>query len=135
MYEAELGRLLAFGGIHLVAVGDEATVVGYMLACMRTDGYDGEEFRYLVERIRRPFLYVDQLAVEPRRKRSGVGGKLYEALIEHARARDVECLCCEVNSSPPNPASLDFHVRLGFTAIGTGDTLDGRRVTFLARGV
>ena len=132
---AELGRLRAFGGTHLVAVADDRAVVGYLLAFAQSCAYDGEEFRYFVAQLRQPFLYVDQVAVDPQRKRSGIGGKLYAALLEHARAQQAQLLCCEVNTTPANPASLDFHWRLGFAPIGNGDTLDGRRVTFLVRSV
>lgn len=112
---------------------DDGAVVGYLLAFAHDCAYDGEEFRYFVAHLQQPFLYVDQLAVDPQRKRLGIGGQLYAALFERARARQVELLCCEVNTAPPNPASLEFHRRLGFAAMGNGDTLEGRRVTYLVR--
>jgi uncharacterized protein len=118
-----------------VAGTADAPVVGYMLVFAHYCAYDGEEFRYFVGHIREPFLYVDQVAIDPRHRRAGIGGKLYAALREHARARQVGTLCCEVNTAPPNPASLEFHTRLGFTAVGDGDTLDGRRVAYLIKSV
>ena len=82
-----------------------------------------------------PFLYVDQVAVDSERSRSGIGSRLYAALPELATKRQIEWLCCEVNTSPPNPASLAFHRRLGFIEMGNGDTLDGRRVRYLVKKV
>jgi uncharacterized protein len=128
---AELERLIACGGLHLVAEADDRAIVGYALTFTDGDRYDGEEFRYFTAHLHRPFVYIDQVAADRSRKREGIGRKLYEALVAHARARAVATLCCEVNTSPPNPASLEFHRQLGFTPIGEHTVLDGRRVTFL----
>jgi predicted GNAT superfamily acetyltransferase len=132
---AELDRLLALGDDHRVAVADDGAVVAYMLVFTHDSAYDGEEFRYFGARLQRPFLYIDQVAVDPARKRLSIGGRLYERLLGLARSRQIEWLCCEVNTSPMNAASLEFHHRLGFIAMGNGDTLDGRRVAFLVRKV
>jgi uncharacterized protein len=132
---AELNRLLSLGNDHRVAVGDDGAVLGYLLAFDDACSYDGEEFQYFRAQLPRPFLYVDQLAVDPECKGRGIGRKFYEALIALAKARHIERLCCEVNLQPPNPDSFRFHRRLGFNAIGNGDTLDGRRVAFLVRSV
>jgi uncharacterized protein len=129
----ELDRLLALSDIHKVAVAADGAVLAYMLAFAHHSAYDGEEFQYFLAHFNQPFLYVDQVAVDAECHRSGIGSQLYGALFALARSRQIEWLCCEVNSSPPNPASLDFHRQLGFTAVGNGDTLDGRRVIFLAR--
>jgi predicted GNAT superfamily acetyltransferase len=132
---AEFERLRGLSNAHLAAVAGERVLVAYMLVFENRCAYDGEEFQYFRAHLGAPFLYVDQVAVDPRHTRSGVGTQLYGALFELARARGIGALCCEVNTAPPNPASLEFHRRLGFAAIGNGDTLDGRRVTFLLRKV
>jgi predicted GNAT superfamily acetyltransferase len=132
---AELDRLLALSNHHLVAATAEGAVVAYLLAFDDGCAYDGEEFQYFLAQLRRPFFYADQIAVESGRIGSGLGRQLYETLLAHARARNVATLCCEVNTVPPNPASLHFHRRLGFTVMGIGDTLEGRRVAFLVRKV
>jgi predicted GNAT superfamily acetyltransferase len=130
---SELDRLLAIGDTHSVALSEDGHIIAYMLAFTYRCVYDGEEFQFFLSRLHEPFLYVDQLAIDPGLKRSGVGSRLYEALAQRARAKGIEWLCCEVNTIPPNPASLDFHRRLGFTTMGNGDTLDGRRVEFLVK--
>lgn len=131
---AELDRLLTLGDAHRVAVAGGA-VIAYMLVIAHQCAYDGKEFQYFSGRLPEPFLYVDQIAVDPVRSRAGVGRELYAALGEIARLQQIKWLCCEVNTMPPNPASLDFHRSLGFSSIGNGDTLDGRRVAFLVRNV
>jgi predicted GNAT superfamily acetyltransferase len=128
---AELGRLLALGGTHLVAVGSDRTVLGYLLAFAKSDPYEGEEFRYFAAQIAQPFLYVDQIAILRRAHRQGIGRKLYRSLTEHAVACGIGVLCCEVNTSPANEISLEFHTRLGFSQIGTLNLLDRRSVALL----
>ncbi len=44
-------------------------------------------------------------------------------------------LTCEVNLEPPNPASLEFHRRIGFSEVGRLNTRDGRTVALLSRNV
>ena len=129
----ELERLLNLRAAHRVAVAGDGAVVGYMLVFDARSAYDGEEFQYFLSRLKEPFLYVDQIAVDPDRSRAGVGKALYGSLLELARSQQINCLCCEVNTTPPNPVSLDFHRTLGFSIVGNGDTLDGRRVAFLVR--
>jgi hypothetical protein len=131
----ELRRLLACGGLHLAAVADDRTIVGYTLAFLNADPYDGEEFGYFLAHIQKPFIYIDQVAVRHRRQRAGVARKLYEALIEHAKAREIDVLCCEVNISPPNPVSMAFHQQLGFESVGTGEIAKGRDVSLLIKAL
>lgn len=118
-----------------MAVASDGAVIAYMLVFERRCAYDGEEFHHFLSRIKEPFLYVDQIAVDPDRSRAGVGSQLYASLVDFARSQQIKCLCCEVNTSPPNPESMDFHRAVGFSLIGNGDTLDGRRVAFLVRNV
>jgi predicted GNAT superfamily acetyltransferase len=132
---AELARLLALGVSGHVVVAEDGAIAGYMLVFARGSEYDGEEYRYFSTQLREDFLYVDQVAIDSARQRSGAGRRCYEALTDEAKARGIALLCCEVNTVPPNPASLEFHQRLGFTVIGNGDTLDGRRVAFLSKKI
>jgi predicted GNAT superfamily acetyltransferase len=123
---AELARLLSFANIALVAVrGDE--VVGYAISMPRHAEYDGEEFLEFRKLIPHPFLYIDQLAVAPAHKGSGIARALYETLESAARELGQTLLCCEVNTLPPNPVSAVFHRALGFAPCGKLATRDGSR--------
>jgi predicted GNAT superfamily acetyltransferase len=129
----ELQRLATIGELHRVAVVDQQTVAGYLLAFARGAAYDGEEFRHFSARLPRPFLYIDQIAISARGRRQGIGRALYESLAAEARRIQIETLCCEVNIVPPNPDSLAFHLRVGFTQLDTIGLVDGRRVALLTR--
>lgn len=75
----------------------------------------------------------DVLRLEERARGTGIGTMLYRELASHARGLRAAALCCEVNTSLPNPGSLAFHERMGFNRIGVIKTVDGRIITLLKR--
>ena len=130
--EVEIERLQALSQAHLVAEED-GVIVGYALAFARGDAYDGEEFETLRSLIPQEFIYIDQIAILGSMKRAGIGRRLYGALEQAALLRGAHCLCCEVNTTPPNPDSLAFHSRLDFSPVGSLATRDGRNVKLLQK--
>ena len=126
----ELSRLLNIGAIVLVA-DLECCVSGYLIAFTQDAAYDGEEFRYFRQSLKRNFLYVDQAAVDQRFYRRGVGTTLYQALAERMPATGAATLCCEVNIEPPNPVSMAFHRQIGFRVTTELVITDGRTVALL----
>jgi len=80
------------------------------------------------------FAYIDRLVVSAAAQGRGLGRALYDDLFAHARARGLPLVACEVNLRPPNPGSLAFHARLGFTPFGEAtDPRNGKRVRYLTR--
>ncbi|MBS0387366.1 MAG: GNAT family N-acetyltransferase [Proteobacteria bacterium] len=130
---AELRRLAAIGDLHRVAVDGAQRVLGYLLAFASDADYDGEEFQYFRAQLAQPFLYVDQVAIGAPGRRRGIGRALYESVLAEARRRRSPLLCCEVNTHPPNPDSLAFHLQLGFTPLASLSVSDGRTVALLTR--
>ena len=130
----ELARLAELSPTHIVAADGDA-VCGYALNFGRDDDYDGEEFLVLRSLIAQPFVYIDQVAVAGRVRSQGIGRRLYEALERAASDRGISCLCCEVNTMPPNPGSLAFHARLGFSTLSSLATRDGRNVVLLEKRI
>jgi len=128
----ELARLQALSHEHIVAVEGEA-IRGYALVFAHDHAYDGEEFLALRSLIARPFLYIDQVVVLPSAQGTGIGRQMYEAIERAALLGRADSLCCEVNAIPPNPGSLAFHGRLGFCAVGSLATRDGRTVHLLRK--
>lgn len=130
---SELARLMAISGLHLSVTGMDSALAGYALAFSHDQSYDGEEFLALRRIVEAPFLYIDQIVVTPDARAAGLGRMLYDALSVRASARGVNVLCCEVNTSPPNPASLAFHTRMGFIRLDDMTTADGRVVALLRK--
>jgi len=131
--EAELLRLAAIGDSHRVALDAGRKMLGYVLAFTSGDPYDGGEFRHLMTKLRLPFLYVDQLAIDGSGRRRGIGRALYESLAGLARRRQLGLLCCEVNVNPSNPDSMAFHLHMGFAQIASMTVNDGRTVALMTR--
>lgn len=89
---------------------------------------------YLWFRSRYPrFVYVDRIVVAEAARGKGYARRLYADLFEKASAAGHDCIVCEVNSDPPNPASDRFHALLGFEEVGTAEIHGGARtVRYLA---
>jgi predicted GNAT superfamily acetyltransferase len=103
-------------------------IVGYLIAYLDTNVYDGEEFNWF-KQCYTHFLYVDQVAVAQSARRAGVGAQMYRLLEQRAREQRLASLTCEVNLEPANPVSLAFHTRQRFVEVGTMATSDGRTVS------
>jgi uncharacterized protein len=115
--------------LALVAVeGDD--LAGFVLALGPGADYDSPNYRWFAER-HDDFLYVDRIAVDPGRHRSGVGRMLYDAVFAHAGTTGAPLVTCEVNLEPPNPVSRRFHAELGFDEVGRQATYGGSVVVQL----
>ena len=113
---ARITQLDRWSDYHRVAVV-EGQVVGFLLVMSDASDYDGDNFRWFIERYKR-FLYVDRIVIDQAYAGQGVGSALYGDLIEFAATQGRPALCCEINVSPPNPVSHAFHARFGFSEVG-----------------
>ena len=113
---ARITQLDRWSDYHRVAVV-EGQVVGFLLVMSDASDYDGDNFRWFIERYKR-FLYVDRIVIDQAYAGQGVGSALYGDLIEFAATQGRPALCCEINVSPPNPVSHAFHARFGFNEVG-----------------
>lgn len=107
----EQGHPLGF----LLAFGPDTPVHGPNHAWMRTHHPEA--------------AYIDRIVVDEAAQGRGLGRGLYAAL---AALPGLAALGCEVNTDPPNPASMAFHLRLGFRPAGQAtDPRNGKRVEYL----
>ena len=113
---ARITQLDSWSDYHKVAVVDDE-VVGFLLVMSEISDYDGDNFRWFVERYHR-FLYVDRIVIDKTYAGRGVGSALYRDLIQFAAIQGCSVLCCEINVSPPNPISHAFHAYFGFEEVG-----------------
>ena len=119
---ADLAELIAVSRLTLVA--DDGEVAGFVIALAPGLDYASENYAFFTARSR-DFLYVDRIVLAPRLQGQGIGPRLYAAVEEAARADGATEITCEVNVRPPNPGSLAFHARLGFTEVGRQVTKGG----------
>lgn len=109
--------------------------LAFLLALAPGAAYASENYRWFSTH-RPGSLYVDRIVVAPHGHGRGVGRALYAAVDAAATRAGLAELTCEVNLDPPNPESLAFHRRLGFTQVGEQVTSGGAvRVALLARAV
>ncbi len=130
---SELAHLIDIGAATLVA--EIAGAPAGFILCM-TEGIDYPSLNYQWISGRRPtFAYCDRIAVASGAQGCGLGATLYRAAFARFAGQRGTMLC-EVNLAPPNPGSLRFHERLGFTRIGEQWTADGQKgVVFLERAL
>ena len=128
---ATLHQLLA-DSWHLGLAGTYGSD-GFLIALDDSSDHLGINFQWFKARYPR-FVYIDRVIVAGTARGRGVARALYDELFRRAAADGVPLIGCEVNSTPPNPASDAFHQRLGFAEVGRAALPGGnKQVRYLAR--
>ncbi|WP_241238268.1 GNAT family N-acetyltransferase [Nocardioides pantholopis] len=109
----------------------DGEVAGFFLTFGPGTPYDGGNYRWYAERYGEQFYYLDRIVLDPRFRRRGLGGLVYDAVERDAAA--YSRLALEVNTDPPNEPSLAFHARRGFVQVGERDYGDGTLVAMLVK--
>jgi predicted GNAT superfamily acetyltransferase len=122
---------------HLVGQAFLARRIGnldaFLLAFDQDADYDSPNFLWFRSRYPR-FVYVDRIVVAASARGRGCARGLYRDLFEHAARAGHQRVVCEVNISPPNPASDAFHATLGFAEVGGASVHeDSKTVRYFAR--
>ena len=123
-----------------------STVAGFIIAFDGGKNYTSPNYRFFQNKYGvGKFVYVDRIVVTPNMHGRAIGRTLYKRVVEltasSEKSADAEeeqaaplTLCCEVNLQPPNPDSIAFHDKLGFSSVGEQETEGGaKRVTLLTR--
>ena len=109
-------RFLA--GISFVAVGPDGAIWGEIHGARETVAL----FAHVLSNL--------TVAVHPERQGLGIGSKLFETLIAHARAMDPPILRIELAAGAGNPGAIRLYERLGFQhegrQVARGRYPDGR---------
>ena len=98
----------------------------FLLAFDQDARYDSPNFIWFRARYPR-FVYVDRIVVAPSARGRSCARRLYSDLFEHAVRAGHDRVVCEVNMTPPNPASDAFHAALGFVEVGSASVHGGSR--------
>jgi len=124
-----LNRLVGMATQSLVA-DDSGALAGFALVFGPRTDYDSSNYGWFVHRLR-DFDYLDRIVVAPSHRRRGIGGLLYDAAEDGARARGR--LACEVYVEPPNVASLAFHAARGYEEVGRLLQTNGKTCSMLVK--
>ena len=126
----ELSWLEAARLEHLIDEAFLARRIGrldaFLLAFDQDARYDSPNFIWFRDRYPR-FVYVDRIVVASSARGRGCARRLYQDLFEYAARAGHDRIVCEVNKTPPNPASDAFHAALGFVEVGTAIVHGGSR--------
>jgi predicted GNAT superfamily acetyltransferase len=96
--------------------------VGFVLLFASGTGYDGLNYAWFTDRYD-DFLYLDRIVVSSAHRRAGHASAIYD-LVEARHPR----IALEVNTVPPNLASLEFHHGRGYRPVGERSSADGSYV-------
>ena len=120
--------------LHALAIDNEHGEVCAFCITFAPDAPDaGANHRWFAERYK-SFVYLDRIAIDSKNKNRGLGALLYQTVEQRMLdSAEHSLLCCEVNLEPPNPGSLRFHQRIGFTEVGQRGDGNAYRVVLLAR--
>ncbi len=124
----ELRRLVGIAYLARVTANRD----GFLIAFEKGADYHSPNFRWFEERFER-FIYVDRVVIATEARGQGLARALYADLFAHAHADCQVLICCEVNLSPPNPASDAFHAAMGFREVGRATLPNGKTVRYLAK--
>ena len=122
--------------LHALAIDNEHGEVCAFCITFAPDAPDaGDNHRWFAERYE-SFVYLDRIAIDSNHQNRGLGVQLYQS-VENMMLQSSEhsMLCCEVNLKPPNPGSLRFHHRIGFTEVGQQSFDTDYTVSLLAKFV
>ncbi|MGI8434076.1 MAG: GNAT family N-acetyltransferase [Nocardioidaceae bacterium] len=126
----ELSTYLQMPATCLVCESDDRQVAAFALAFEPLTAYGSINYGWHAERFD-DFLYLDRIAVHPNFRRQGLASLLYDEMEQ--RATSHARMVCEVNSDPPNPASLAFHLGRGYIEVGHLTQLDGHQTVMLEK--
>jgi predicted GNAT superfamily acetyltransferase len=114
---ARLRHLHVQAAYHRVIETDGSSVNAFLLAFREGADYDSPNYRWFAQRYAQ-FLYIDRVVVSGMVQGKGFGIQLYNDIAAFAARAGINCLTCEYDLDPPNPASARFHERFGFREVG-----------------
>jgi predicted GNAT superfamily acetyltransferase len=123
--------------LHALAIDNEQGEVCAFCITFDPSAPDaGDNHRWFAERYK-SFVYLDRIAINSNHQNRGLGALLYQSVEQRMlKSAEHSLLCCEVNLEPPNPGSLRFHQRIGFTEVGQSmQEYANYRVSYLSKSV
>lgn len=115
--------------MHLVAEKD-GKINAFCLAFREGADYDSVNYLWFQKHYKK-FLYVDRVVVDLSTRAAGLGKLLYDEVFKHAKATGVPIITAEIDVEPPNPVSLSFHEKFGFSEVGRQEVGRGKKVVSL----
>jgi len=120
--------------LHALAIDNEKGEVCAFCITFAPDAPEGGANHQWFAKRYKSFVYLDRIAIDSDHQNRGLGALLYQSVEQHMlNSAEHSMLCCEVNLEPPNPGSLRFHNRIGFTEVGQHSPQQGYVVSLLQK--
>ncbi|MEM7260003.1 MAG: GNAT family N-acetyltransferase [Pseudomonadota bacterium] len=104
-------------GCQITIAEHDGNTIGLSLCFTDGSDYDSTNYQWFNQRIKQ-FLYIDRIIVAEESRGMGAGQHFYAQLKAQAAQHGLHWLAAEINSKPPNTASLAFHRKQGFVETG-----------------
>ena len=111
----EIAELIRLAELPLGAY-EENELVGFVLCLLPRTKYASLNYAWFNQHYQ-DFLYVDRIAVLESHRNRTIGSILYQEVISYAQQNNYP-ITAEVSLMPPNPDSMRFHHRFGFSEVG-----------------
>ena len=111
----ELVKLLNISKANYFVTFDNS-LIGFVVCLRERSEYKSKNYKYFSDRLDK-FLYIDRIAIKRNMRRRGIGKKIYDHIQQVADLNKIP-LCCEINTTPLNQPSRQFHKKLGFKQVG-----------------
>mgnify|MGYP006130322981 CR=1 FL=1 len=111
----EIGRLLGHSELAIGAFND-GTLLGFVICLLPRTEYGSPNYSWFNQRYD-DFIYVDRIAIAENHRNLRIGSNLYQKVVDYAEQRSIP-IAAEVSLEPPNPGSMRFHYRYGFSEVG-----------------
>lgn len=127
--EKEIVDLLNYSEIS-IGIYEEDVLLGFVICLPPSTTYGSLNYAWFNSRYSE-FLYVDRIAVSISHRNQNIGSILYREVINYAINKSIP-VTAEVNLKPPNPGSIRFHSRHGFSEVGVFEH-ENKAVTMMIR--
>ncbi len=97
-------------------IAKEEEIIGFIICFKENSSYDSLNYKFFSD-TESKFLYIDRIAIKDSFRREGIGKSFYN-YIEQIATEEKIYLCCEINTTPLNQPSMQFHKKLGFKQVG-----------------
>ena len=101
---------------HSIGVYDGKELLGFVMCLLPRTEYGSINYAWFNQRYEQ-FLYVDRVAVSKDHRNNQIGTLLYEKVMNWSEQLKIP-VAAEVSLEPPNPGSMRFHYRHGFSEVG-----------------
>ena len=113
-----------------IGVFENSKLLGFVICLLPGTNYGSLNYSWFNEKYDE-FIYVDRIAVSQTHRNQRIGSLIYQKVVDYSKQHNLP-IAAEVSLVPPNPGSMRFHHRFGFTEVGILEH-ESKSVTMMLR--